>query len=81
MNTFFGKVAGFRFMLSLASFTASGLCFKSDCFLFGGLLRQRGSERLFSLSDSPCHWFLFVCSPGELRSFFCSMGMSPPVNF
>ena len=80
VNTIFGKVAGFRFMFSLASLTASGFCFKSDCFLFGGLLCQRGSDRLSSLSDSPCHWFLFVCSPGELRSSFCFLGMNPPVN-
>ena len=37
-NTIFGKVAGFRFMFSLASLTVAGFCFDSDCFLFGGLL-------------------------------------------
>ena len=79
VNIFFGKVAGFCFMFSLASLTASGFSFTSDCFLFG-LLWQRGSDRLSSLSDSPCHWFLFVSYPVELRSFFCSLGMNPPVN-
>ena len=80
VNTIFGKVAGFRFMFCLASLMASGFCFTSDCFLFGGLLCQRGSDRLSSLSDSPCHWFLFVCSPVELRFYFCFLGMNPPVS-
>ena len=80
VNTIFRKVTGFRFMFFLASLMASGFCFASDCFLFGGLLCQRGSDRLFSLSDSPCHWFLFVCSPVELRFYFCFLGVNPPVS-
>ena len=42
VSTTFEKVAGFRFMFSLASLTVSGFFFDSACLLLGGLLCQRG---------------------------------------
>ena len=78
-NTIFGKVAGFCFKFSRASLTVAGFCFESDCFLFGGLLCQRESDKFSSRSDFSCHWFLFVCSVGEIRSPFCCLGIKPPV--
>ena len=80
-NTIVGKVAGFRFIFSPASLMVAGFYFVSDCFLLGGRLCQRRSDRLSCRSDSPCHWFLFVFSAGDIRSPFCCFGIVPPVNF
>ena len=80
VNTTFEKVAGFRFMFSLASLTVSGFFFDSACLLHGGLLCQRGSDRLSSLSESPYHLFLFASSPGGFRFSFWSFDMNSPVN-
>ena len=80
VSTTFEKVAGFRFMFSLASLTVSGFFSYSACLLLGGLLCQRGSDRLSSLSESPYHLFLFASSPGGFRSSFWSFDMNPPVN-